>query len=236
MNRLALIILRNLHRLPRIWWKLCRYSKHPGAYSEQETFAHVAQIANLVLKSGNIQLIATGTENLPADGGFMLYGNHQGLFDVVALIATCGCTLGTVYKKELENVPFLKRIFKITKSFAMDRSDVRQSMTVIHAVTEELQHGRNYLIFPEGTRSKQGNIMGEFHAGSFRCAVKAKCPIVPVAFIDSWQVFDRKGHGMVSPQIHYLSPILYEEYKDMKTTELSALVKSRIQEAIDCHS
>lgn len=78
--------------------------------------------------------------------------------------------------------------------------------------------------------------MLEFHGGSFRCAIKAKCPVVPIAFIDSYKVLDQKGSAPVTVQIHYLQPILYEEYKGMKTTELAALVKNRINEAIQTYA
>ena len=136
-------------------------------------------------------------------------------------------------KKELENVPLIKQIAACTKSFGMDRSDVRQSLTVIQNVTKEVRSGRSYLIYPEGTRSRNGNQMGEFHAGSFHAAVKAKCPIVPVACIDSYKVLDQKGSAPVAVQIHYLKPIAYEEYAGMKPAEVAALVKQRIQEKID---
>ena len=68
---------------------------------------------------------------------------------------------------------------------------------------------------------------------AFRCALKAKCPIVPIAFIDSFKVLDQKGSAPITMQLHYLPPIQYEEYKDLKTVELAELVKSRIQKAID---
>jgi 1-acyl-sn-glycerol-3-phosphate acyltransferase len=110
---------------------------------------------------------------------------------------------------------------------------VRQSLTVIQNVVKEVQSGRSYIIFPEGTRSKNGNTMGEFHGGSFRAATKAKCPIVPVAFVDSFKVLDQKGSKPVSVQIHYLPPIPYEQYADLKTVELAALVKERIAVAIE---
>ena len=138
-----------------------------------------------------------------------------------------------LFKKELENVPFLKQIIACTKSFAMDRSDVRQSLTVIQNVTKEVQAGRNYLIFPEGTRSKNGNVMGEFHGGSFRCAVKSKCPIVPIAFIDSFKVLDQKGVKPVTVQMHFLDPIPFEEYGNLKTVDIAELVKSRIAAVIE---
>ena len=236
MNRLALMFLKNIFRLPGVYGKLCRYAKHADKYPEKEKWEHIRYMLGLAVKAGNVDLHVTGTENIPQQPGFMLYGNHQGLFDVLAIATTCEPPLGIVYKKELKNVPVLKEILTCTKSFAMDREDVRQSLSVIQNVIKEVQSGRNYVIFPEGTRSKKGNVMGQFHGGSFRCAVKAKCPVVPMAFIDCFKVLDEKGSKPITAQIHYLTPILYEEYKDMKPAELADLVKSRIQECIDIHT
>lgn len=233
MNRLVLIALKNLWRLPWACWKLSRYARHPERYPEAERWTHVQKIMGWVVDTGNVDLQVCGKENIPQAGSFMLYANHQGMFDVVALAATCDRPLGAVYKKELQNVPVLKQILRSTLSFAMDREDVRQSLTVIRSVTEQVLSGRNYLIFPEGTRSKNGNAMGEFHSGSFRAAVKAKCPIVPVAFIDSFKVLDQKGSAPVAVKMYYLEPISYEQYASLNTVELADLVKDRIAQAIE---
>ena len=235
MNRLVMMVLKNIHIVPGAWFKLCHYGKYTEKYPEQEKWDHIKFIMGRALAAGNVDLKVTGLENIPAagSGGFMMYANHQGLFDVVAIAGTCPTPLGIAYKKELANVPVLKQIFQCTKSFALDREDVRQSLTVIQAITREVEEGRNYIIFPEGTRSKNGNVMGDFHGGSFRCAVKAKCPIIPIAFVDSFKVLDQKGSKRISAQIHYLKPIAYEEYQGMKAAEVAALVKARIQQAID---
>ena len=234
MNRLALMVLKNIHRAPGLYAKLCHYAKHTDQYPEAEKWAHIHKILRYAVDAGNLDLEVTGLDNLEKAGqGFLMYGNHQGLFDVVAIAATCEIPIGAVLKKELAEVPLLKQIRLCTNSFAMDREDVRQSLEVIRAVTEEVKKGRNYLIFPEGTRSKQGNIMGEFHGGSFRCAIKAKCPIVPIAFVDSFKVLDQKGSKRLHVQIHYLRPILPQEYENLKTVELAALVKHRIAEKIE---
>ena len=232
MNRLVMMVLKNITRVPGLWTRLCRYAKDPERYPEQERYDHIRHILQLAVRSGNIDLKVTGVENIPEESGFVFYGNHQGLFDVLAIVATCDKPMGAVFKKELADIPFIKQIVSCTKSFAMDREDVRQSLTVIQAVTKELQEGRNYLIFPEGTRSKNGNRMGEFHGGSFRCAVKAKATIVPIALVDCFKVLDQKGSAPVTVQIHYLKPIPYEEYKDLKTPDLAALVKGRIADTI----
>ena len=231
------MVLRNIVKAPGLYTKLCRYAKNPDQYPEQERWDHISHILQLAVKSGNLDLAVTGVENIPAPGsGFMMYGNHQGLFDVVAIAATCPTPLGAVMKKELQGIPFVQQVIDCTKSYPMDRGDVRQSLTVIQNVTEEVKNGRNYLIFPEGTRSKNGNQMGDFHGGSFRCAIKAKCPIIPVALIDSFKVLDQKGSDHLRVQLHYLKPIPYEEFAGMKATEVAALVKGRIEEAIRIHS
>lgn len=128
----------------------------------------------------------------------------------------------------------LRSIFKVDKAIFIDREDVKQSMQVIIQVAKEVAGGRNFVIFPEGTRSKQGNIVGEFKGGSFKAATKAKCPIVPVALIDSFKPFDTNSIKQVTVQVHILEPLLYEEYKDMKTVEIAEEVKRRIVEKIGC--
>ena len=233
MHRFVTIFAKNIFRVPFLLGKLHHYAKHHQRYDEQLMFRHVSKMMRIAIKSGNIRLQCFGQENIPTENGFMMYGNHQNLFDVMAIPATFEGPLSVVYKKELHGTPILKDIYTITRSFAMDRDDVRQSLTVIQAVTEEVKKGRNYLIFPEGTRSKTSNTMGTFHGGSFRCAIKAKCPIVPIAFVDCYKVFDQKGSRKVSAQIHYLRPVTYEEYKDLKTAEIAELVKSRVQQALD---
>ena len=233
VNRIVTMVLKNLWAVPGAWFKLCHYARHCDEYPEPERWQHIQYILRRAITGGNIDLKVTGLENIPAENGFMLYANHQGMFDVLAIAATCNNPLGAVLKKELYDIPFLHQIAVCTKSFAMDREDVRQSLTVIQNVTEEVKNGRSYLIFPEGTRSKKGNEMLEFHGGSFRCATKSKCAIVPIALIDSFKVLDQKGSKPVTVQLHYLPPIAYEEYAGLKPAEVAALVKGRIQEKID---
>lgn len=233
MNRILLMVLRNIFKVPGLWFKLCHYAKNADKYPREESYAHIQKILKIAVESGNIDLKVYGQENIPTEGGFLMYGNHQGMFDVLALVATCDVPLAAVFKKELVGIPFIQQIIDCTGSYAMDREDVRQSLTVIQNVTREVSDGRHFLIFPEGTRSKNGNVMGEFHGGSFRCATKSKVPIVPLVFIDSFKVLDEKGSKPVTVQLHYLKPITAEEYAGMKTTELAALVKGRIQEVLD---
>lgn len=232
MNRLMLMVLRNFWKVPMAYGKLCYYAKHTDKYPEEVKYRHIQYILKTAVESGNIDLQVYGEENIPKEDGFLFYANHQGLFDIIAIAASCERPWAAVLKKELYKLPLLKQMVDCTKSYPMDREDIRQSMQVIQAVTKEVEKGRNYLIFPEGTRNRQGNQMLEFHSGSFKCATKARCTILPVALIDSYKVLDQKGSKQVTVQLHYLKPITYEEYKDMNTVELAKMVRSRIEKTV----
>ena len=151
---------------------------------------------------------------------------------MLAFLESCPVPFSFIIKKEAKNIILLKQVIAATRSIAIDREDLRQSMQVIQTITEEVQKGRNFLIFAEGTRSKEGNKLLDFKGGSFKSAYKAKCPIVPCALIDAFKPFDENSVRAVTVKLKYLQPLYYDEYKDMKTTEIAAEVKKRIELAI----
>lgn len=232
MKRILMMVLRNILIVPGNWIKLCYYARHVEKYTEQERYSLLKYIDHKANKGGNVHIDVHGVENLPKENGFMFFPNHQGLYDVLAIIEACPVPFSVVAKKEIANIPFLKQVFACMKAYMIDREDVRQAMQIIIDVTQEVKKGRNYLIFAEGTRSKQGNKPGHFKGGSFKAATKAKCPIVPIALIDAFKPFDTNSTNKVIVQVHFLKPLLYEEYKDMKTTEIAEEVKRRIEEVI----
>lgn len=235
MRRILLMVLYNFIHVPVWGTKLLLYSRKSDKHTEAERYALLKEITLGANKGGRVTIESDGEENLPSEDGFIFYPNHQGLFDVLAIIESCPRPFSVVMKKEVENVPFLKQVFQIMRAKAIDREDVRQGMKVILEVVDEVKAGRNYLIFAEGTRAKEENKPQDFKGGSFKAAMKAKCPIVPVAIIDAFKPFDRKSVKKVTVQVHYLKPLYYEDYKDMKSTEIAAYVKEVITGEIQRH-
>ena len=233
MERILMMVFRNILLVPFMWIKLCYHASHVDKYKEEEHYKMYKYIVKRANKGGNVTIKAYGQENIPKDNGFMFFPNHQGLYDVLAMVDSCPRPFSVVSKQEVKDVPFLKQIFSCMKAKFIDRDDVRQSMRIIIEVSQEVEKGRNYIIFAEGTRSKNGNKVGEFKGGSFKAATKAKCPIVPVALIDSFKPFDSHSVKKVEVQVHYLEPLYYDEYKDMKTVEIAEEVKRRIEKTIE---
>ena len=157
MRRILLMVLRNIFFVPVYWYKLCYHARHVDKYTEEEHYKLLKYIDHRANTSGNIHIEVHGQENIPEQDGFMFYPNHQGLYDVLAIMEACPRPFAVVAKKEVADVPFLKQVFTCMKAYMIDREDVRQSLQVIVNVSNDVKNGRNFLIFPEGTRSRQGN-------------------------------------------------------------------------------
>lgn len=235
MKRIIMMIIRSIWHVPGLLIRLLRMGAHPERYTEAERYGLLKEIDDYAMKNGNVDLEIHGIENLPEKNGYILFPNHQGMFDVLVLVKAMKEPVSVVMKKELENVPLLKQVIACMGAIGLDRSDARQGMKVILQVAEEVKNGKNFIIFPEGTRSKEGNRLLPFKGGSFKSAQKAKCPIVPVALIDSYKAFDTGSIKRVRVQAYILKPIAYEAYQDMKTTEIAAMVKSQIEAVIAEH-
>lgn len=229
--RIALMVIRLFLLVPyyffKIWW--CGVS---NKVSFEESFELIKKITKKANHAGRVTIESYGLENIPKEDGFIFFPNHQGLFDVLVFLESCPRPFSFVIKKEASNIILLKQIVKALNAYSMDREDIKQSMKVINAVTEDVKKGRNFIIFAEGTRSKMGNKLLDFKGGSFKSATKARCPIVPCALIDSFKPFDEKSIKPVTVKLIYMPPMYYEEYKDMKTVDIAGEVKRRIEETI----
>lgn len=230
-KRLSLMLIRNILYLPYVFINLLRYAVSE-TISEEKKYQLIRLIGTRACLKGNVAVHGYGMENLPAGSGYLMYPNHQGLFDVIGLVYLNPTPFGVVIKKEAYKIFLLRKMIQTMGGLFMDREDPKQGLQVINEMAKQVKEGRNFLIFPEGTRSKNGNRLGEFKSGSFKAATKAKCPIVPIAIIDSHLPFDTNSIQKVDVQIHILPPILYEEYQGMKTFEIAAMVKERIEKVI----
>jgi 1-acyl-sn-glycerol-3-phosphate acyltransferase len=232
MKRILLMAVKSFFNLPYWLYRLfvlCNIEKYTAA----TRYAFLHKVTPVVIRRGRIKVQCYGLENLPKETGYIMFPNHQGLFDALLFLQTHERPFVTVMKKEVKNIFLLKQIIKLLQAEIIDREDVRQSMQVIMNMTRRVKEGENFLIFAEGTRSRKGNHLLDFKGGSFKSAMNAKCPIVPVALIDSFKAFDTHSIEKLTVQIHYLKPLYYEDYQGMKSTEIAALVSSQITKTIE---
>lgn len=229
--RIALMIIRLIIIFPFFLFNMSRIGKKKE-WDREKCYNYVSSCAKKANKRGRVTIESHGVENIPKEDGFVLFPNHQGMYDVLAFLESCPRPFSFVAKMELKNVPLLKQTMACLHAIPIDRKDLRQSMKVIQEMTERVKQGENFIIFAEGTRSRMGNKMNEMKGGSFKSAVKAQAPIVPCALIDSFIPFDEQSIRKVKVKLFYLEPMYYEEYKDMSTVEIAEEVKRRIEAVI----
>ena len=228
MRRIILMFLANLFRLPYMLFRVLTMAKRRGKYTKEERYACLHRFVRWANWGGRVTVKADGLDRLPAEDGFIMYPNHQGMYDVLTLIEALERPFSPIAKIETEHVPLLRPVLLMLDTEFMDRSDVRQSLGVITSVANRARRGENFVIFAEGTRSKKENEMLPFKPGAFKAATLSHAPIVPVAFVDCFIPFDRKSIKKVTVQAHILDPIPYEEYSGMNTREIADLVQERI--------
>lgn len=234
MRRIIMMVLRLFLKVPYYLYCIGKCGRREDI-SLEEAYACVKKVTKAANRAGKVNIEACGTENIPKENGFIFFPNHQGMFDVLVFLDSCPVPFSFVIKKEASNIILLKQVVAALKAIPIDREDLKQSLQVINKMADEVRRGRNFLIFAEGTRSRKGNELLPFKGGTFKSAVKAKCPIVPCALIDSFKPFDEKSIAPVKVKLIYLKPMCYEEYASMKTNEIAAEVKSRIEAAIREH-
>lgn len=105
--------------------------------------------------------------------------------------------LQILYKAELRKLPILVRAFDLAGFVPLERGNPEQSRPAVERASQSIREGNSFLIFPEGTRSRSGELL-PFKKGGFIMAVKAQAPIVPVAILGARDAM-RKGSLWIRP-------------------------------------
>ncbi len=177
-----------------------------------------------------------GRENVPKDRAVLYVGNHNSYFDILLTYSQCPGLTGYVAKSEMLRYPLLRDWMKRLYCVFLDRSDLRAGMQMILTCIDYIKNGISICIFPEGTRSKDGQ-MQPFHEGSLKMAAKTGCPIIPMAISNSAQIFENHM-PFVRPCkviVEYGAPVYPKELSKEDQKFLGAYTQEKIQEMLDQH-
>ena len=160
------------HRLARVWGKIA-------------------------LWANRVKVRVEGLEHIPGQGPYVFMSNHQGSYDIFALLGYLPFQFKWLAKKEIFSIPILGWAMKATGYIFIDREGTRETVSAMRDAAEKIHEGMSVVIFPEGSRSPDGSIQ-PFKKGGFTLAIKSKVPIVPIAITGSGEIL-RKGKLKVYP-------------------------------------
>jgi 1-acyl-sn-glycerol-3-phosphate acyltransferase len=174
-----------------------------------------------------------GTENLSKEQNYVYMANHSSLIDTPALFAYLPYQFRIMAKKHLFYFPFMGWHLWTAGNFPIDQSDARKTAKSLKGVIEGIRAGKSLAVFPEGTRSPDGNLQ-EFKQGSFKIALRAGVPIVPVTIIGTSKLLPK---GSLAPRpgrvdVVIGKPIDTKQYNEKQLPELIAVTHKVIEETL----
>jgi len=180
-----------------------------------------------------IQYTVSGAEHIRRRPASVYAVNHASNVEPPVLflaLRTLFPHLRILYKAELRKLPILTRAFDVAGFIPLERGNRDQSLPAIERAAEALRDGNSFLIFPEGTRSRTGELL-PFKKGGFVMALKAQAPVVPVA-IKGARAAMRKGSPWIQPvliRVSFGEPIPTAGLRIDDRDQLVAAVRGEVE-------
>lgn len=188
----------------------------------------------VALWANGVKVKVSGLENLKGKGPYIFMSNHQGSYDIFALLGHLPFQFKWLAKKELFSIPFFGWTMAAAGYISVDRKGTRETVEAMNEAARKIREGMSVVIFPEGSRSQNGTIQ-PFKKGGFTLAIKSKVPIVPIAIHGSRTIMP-KDRLKISPgeiRIQLGSPIETEKFSLKDRELLMAKVKERIGQNLE---
>jgi len=173
--------------------------------------------ARLLIFCSGSRMKVSGISHFPREGGLIIASNHQGAFDILILLASMPVYFRFVAKSELFGVPFLGWYMSLAGYVPIERNIGSSAHRTISGFSEVLDRGDNILIFPEGTRSRDGSL-GPFKRGSLMAAYNSGATVIPVAISGSYEMMPKKSVLIkrVPIKVNIGRPVSFKEHRDRK--------------------
>ena len=157
----------------------------------------------------------TGTENIQKGQSYVFVSNHQSALDVWAIYGYLPVVYKWLMKAEIRKIPFVGLACKCAGHIFVERGNARASFRSLKAIEEQLTNGVCTVIFPEGTRSKDGKVE-RFKRGAFQIALDLHLPVIPISLSGCYEAFNRKAKYVTRHPIgmHIGTPIDLAQYTE----------------------
>jgi 1-acyl-sn-glycerol-3-phosphate acyltransferase len=174
-----------------------------------------------------IQVI--GREKIDPNEAYVMVANHQSLLDIFVLYRLF-CHFKWVSKIENFRIPIIGWNMRLNEYIELKRGDPASIATMLRACRETLGSGNSIMMFPEGTRSHDGELR-KFKPGAFELARDTRRPLLPIVVHGTASALPKKGlilRGRHQIRIEVLDAIAYESFADQSTEEFAQRVRTLI--------
>lgn len=170
-------------------------------------------------------------ERIPLHRNVIYVANHTSQYDIVAMARVFPVALFYIAKEELRKVPFLGWYMIMIGHIFVDRKNKDKALQSLKQAGEKIKQGKNVITFPEGTRSRTGELL-LFRRGSFIISKESLVPIVPIAIFGAREVLSSGSMGLRPGTIHVMigEEITVQEIEQLEVEQLSDLARKRVMQ------
>ena len=185
--------------------------------------------AKILLLICNIKVNVIGKENILRGKPQIFMANHQSDFDILIALAHIPVQFRWIAKKELFSIPVFGAAMKSAGYIEIDRYNREKALQSIDEAALCIRRGKSIMTFPEGTRSRDGEIKA-FKQGAFHLAIKSGVPIVPVSIIGSGRIMPKRSMKIKPCHVKLVigEPIKVNSFDIEKRYELIEKVRNTI--------
>ena len=179
-----------------------------------------------------VPIKVTGREHVNPKQSYVFVANHQSFLDVFAVYGWLPNNFKWLMKKEIRKVPFVGTACKVAGHIFVDRSNPRAALQSMEHIKGELVDGISTVIFPEGTRTKTGE-MGRFKQGAFKIAMDLNLPVVPLSLKGFHHAMPARQlfvNPKASTALHIGEPIDLSQFADIN--EAMTYVREKVEEGL----
>ena len=189
--------------------------------------------AKLIIRTTTGPVEVIGADTVDWSKPTVYAANHLSAFDIPVLYATLQTSFRIIAKKELFRLPFLGWHLRRSGQIPVDAENARASFRSLNKAVESIKHGHPIMIFPEGGRSPNGELL-PFMSGPFYIAIKAGVPITPMAIIGTYQMLPMNTYHIMPRHLKLAigKPIPVDGYTLRDLDVLSVEVEAAIRELL----
>lgn len=166
----------------------------------KKVFYKFAKIwSKLLLRISNIKINIYNTADINNQNSYVYISNHSSLFDIPILLSILNLNTRIMYKEELEKIPIFGYCLKLSPFISVKRENKENALESFRNSIEAIKQNDSVIIFPEGTRSINGEL-GVFKKGAFLLALKSGKDIIPITIKDANKILP-KGKIIINSTI-----------------------------------
>ncbi len=181
--------------------------------------------AKTILWVSGIRVTVIGIDRISGLASCIFMSNHQSNFDIPVLLSNLPKQFRWLAKAELFKIPIFGRGMKGAGYISIDRSDRVSAFKSLARAAETIHNGTSVMIFPEGTRSKDGRLL-PYKKGGFVMAVDAQVPIVPIVIEGTYEIMP-KGRLLIRPR-----PVTVTICEKINTCGFSRKTKEKVMDRV----